>query len=324
MEYPDWAEADILSEADRCPLADRLCNQENARVLWEMLRRHRGFEASNILPNKSPEYRYYWSCRTILDQIGRLPSVTPGDYRERAQKIAALAKELASEIAYQADTIGALGKAPAPSWWINDSIMGDLLRPKKTALFGDIDRHFIINTVSGRDFLSISHEADPVNVIGEAQQILDAHNQREMEANSARWEAWRIKWGLTEEQVDDEDFQCSDEAKADYPKETPPPLTNQVLAAEMLFNLSKLTMAGLLNRLADEMGDYQSAEFFVRRPDSEGIAKQVFVRKLHEHHMSKFGQPLWDALALATTISLDLREPLSADDIRPIIKGGRK
>lgn len=324
MRYQDWADRNIIEHADECPLAARLCCQENARFLWEILRRHPGFKLRKPTIMKSPEHSYYWSCKVILNELGKLPSITPGEYKKKSQKVAILARKLAKELSFEADTIGALGKVNTPSLLKKNSLIEEILNSGKHAIFSSSNRFFIINTVSERDYLTSFNDCSPFEVIENAKDVLRKHRQKEAETNEINFEAWNSRWGITDEHYLDDAFLPSKEARDDYPEEIHLPINNEVLAAQILVNLSKLTITGLLHKLANEMDNYQSAEFYVKRPDSDGLAKQVFARKLHEYHMNKFGQPLWDALAIATTISLNLDEPLSADDIRPIISGGRK
>ncbi|WP_434655710.1 hypothetical protein [Chromobacterium violaceum] len=321
MKVNSWADSEILECAKTSPFAERFCTGENARELWEMLRKQKRFTNKTYLSH-SPEYAYYINCYSILQNTKRMPCITPGEHRNRAKKIASLAKELAQELSVNVDTIGSTGKATVlPA---SEESFLEMITPPAGELFRGVNRGLIINTVSRCDYLGRLGIGSPFETVCRAKDILRRHGKRVNDQYDKQLVAWREKWNITDKQWKDEKFEPSDAADADYPIELPLPMSTTVTAARMLVEVSELTMVDLLNALAQKMDDYQQGDFYLKRPSTAGVAKQVFVRQLYEYHMQLFGTPLWDALALATVISLNLSDGLSVDDIRPLVVGGRK
>ena len=285
VKYPSWADKYIIDEAGQCSLAARLCSQENACELWKILTRHPEFKLTQPSLFKSPAHGYYWTCRWILENTGRLLAITPSQYKVKSRKIANLAKELANELSSAHATIRLAANGKMDSLYGNDEdhIEQFNFSHNESTAFGNIDQSLIISMVSGIEMHSIHHPS-LCESIQESREDLRQNSEKHHEI----------------------------------------PLTSELIKAKIIVGTSKLTISELLNELASKIEEEQYDDLYVKRASSDGILKQAFARQLHEYHMGKFGIPLWDALAIATTIAINLDEPLSADDIRPIIKGGGK
>jgi hypothetical protein len=79
-------------------------------------------------------------------------------------------------------------------------------------------------------------------------------------------------------------------------------------------------LCDLLTALADEMDEQAEAKPQISRPDSGDPRVRVLVKALSEWMRGWYDNPLHDVVGCFVCAILDLREPLTRDDIRPILK----
>lgn len=96
----------------------------------------------------------------------------------------------------------------------------------------------------------------------------------------------------------------------------PPPSPDWILA-----NLHRLNLVHILRQTEKRAIDAANSAVLVKRAESrEAAEKRWICSNLYDLHLALFGSPLWETLVLATTLCLDLDPPLTADDIRPLLK----
>jgi len=78
-----------------------------------------------------------------------------------------------------------------------------------------------------------------------------------------------------------------------------------------------MSLGDILHQIASIADDEKQYGPIVSRPNSAHAKRQFVARCLKEAHMSIFGTPMWDALALACTLIVNPDRPLTADDVRP-------
>ncbi|UGA36146.1 hypothetical protein JOS77_16765 [Chromobacterium haemolyticum] len=316
MKYENWADPFIIQCASECALADRLCKDLNAKDLWENLRKHKQFKISRSDLGGSAEYDYYIRCKRILSEVGRAVNVSQGEIKKRASHAADLARQLAGELAFQCETLMGANKAPELAY--GDDFYISLMAPvEKISVFGAENVGLIKRMIfQGTECREVG--ANPFLVVEEAREVLDEHFSNECFARDPLVREWQQKWGISDEDWFDECFDAPDGADEDFPREVKLPLSKCQVSAQILVNAFDLTVIDVLRQLAADLDKYGASEFLVKKANIQGVAKQVFIRKMYQFHMEKYGRPLKDAIALMTTIALDLdpERPLNKDDIK--------
>ncbi|WP_440026828.1 hypothetical protein [Chromobacterium amazonense] len=314
MSYPHWAPICLMQEMDD-PLLSRLVNEhdERGRELWEMLRRQERYSEDT-----SPR-RYALGCLSALMDTDRTSLISPAQYQAHAQKISKATQTLLDLLTWTTGTIGESTEDTATSRAIA------YMSPEPFKFL--YSNTLLVEAITRRPYSPhppvVDAPSTPQSILFNAREVAELQRKQLNEEHEERIQAWRKKWGIpTAEEDEDYESKISIAADEDFPmgKELP------VTAEFILSSLSRANVLTILEKILHETQMFinHKGSFYLKQPKAVNARIHVFVRHLHEQHMVQFGCPLWDALALATSIILQLPETLSADDIRPIAKGVKK
>lgn len=328
MIYPDWAPACLVQEMDDLLLSCKegysedvyprllscLVNQhdERARELWETLRRQEGYSEDT-----SPR-RYARGCLYALMATNGTLLISPAQYRSHAQKISKATRTLLGLLTWRTGTIGDPAQATATDRRFE-------LTPEPFKFLHS--NTLLVEAITGEPYSPhppvVGAPSTPQSILFNAREAARQQRMQLDEEYGERIKAWERKWGIPALEKDDDcEPLISKAAEDDFPMETALPVT----AESILSSLSTANVSTILEKILHETEKIinNKGNFYLKQPKAVNARTHVFVRRLHEQHVAQFGRPLWDALALATSIILQLPDTLSADDIRPIVLGGRK
>lgn len=298
MKYPSWADPFIVKSADKCSLAEKLIKGDDSRILWERLRKHENFLNGCKDSSISAEYAYYFDIKNIVKDIANLPNASPGQIKKRAGRVSELARELAQELEYQFETLGSAGKVPevlglggGDSPFLQD----------KVSVFERENSGIVSRIVLG-GFDPCSIMESPFGVVRESKEILHAHSLCKHLAKVPLVENWKRRWGITNEQWEDEAYVPIEEADADFPTDVHLAMGKKQVRAKIIVNATDLTVVKVLHQLAKELDEYNDGVFLVNKPSIEGVAVKAFMREVYEYHVLRFGQPLKEEIAMLITI----------------------
>ncbi len=88
-------------------------------------------------------------------------------------------------------------------------------------------------------------------------------------------------------------------------------------AASLLTQYSHMGIQTVLRQIAAIAEEENQYDPLLSSPGSKHAKRQFVARYLKDVHMEIFGQPMWDALALACTLIIDPNHQLTADDVKP-------
>lgn len=313
MIYPDWAPACLMQEMDDL-LLSRLVNQhdERARELWETLRRQEDYSEDT-----SPR-RYAGGCLYALTATNGTLLISPAQYRSHAQKISKATRTLLDLLTWTTGIIGDPAQATATDGPSEPAI------PPFKSLYSNA---FLVEAITSRPYSPrppvAGAPSTPQSILFNAREAARQQRMQLDEEYGERIKAWERKWGIPALEKDDDcEPLISKAAEDDFPMETALPVTAEFI----LSSLDTADVSTILEKILHETEKIinNKGNFYLKQPKAVNARTHVFVRHLHEQHVAQFRRPLWDALALATSIILQLPDTLSADDIRPIVLGGRK
>lgn len=300
-KYPDWAPASVidsyvdLAKNDRSPpfyfaydeninirkeITYAFLTDQRAKEVWRVISKQEYIRPPLPL-SSTKEVDYLHMCAIFIQSMRHDPFHTPAEKRKHLKEIAAKAKELRNLIV----------KSPY------------------------IDNRFLIAEIATKESYLYSSQHRTFSVISAAEEIRRDQVRRAINNHAEACEEWRKSKGLPE--TWDDNF----EAKIDYSD-----FPNEEDYWEDRYDMpwligcySKLTLPIILRRLEAYMRFHATHQPLVSRPGGTSAKITYFSRELYMHHMRWFGTPLWDTLALATSIALKTEETLSADDVRPSI-----
>jgi len=297
------------------PLFSRLIDSkdERGRELWETLRRQNGY-AEDTSPR-----RYALGCLSALMDTDRTSLISPHQYDKHAQKISQTTQALIDLLTWETDVIGDSAQDPATYRAI------EFATPEPFKFL--YSNMLLVEAITKRPYSPhlpvVGAPSTPQSIIFNARDAAEQQRKQLEEEHEERIQAWRRKWSIpTPDEDEDYESQISKAADDDFPMGRDLPVT----AESILASLSRANVLTILEKVLHEAEAFINHEgsFYLKQPKAANARIHVFVRHLHEQHMVQFGRPLWDALALATSIILQLPDTLSADNIRPIVEGVRK
>lgn len=248
----------------------------------------------------------------------RAPLISPAQYRTHAQKISKATQTLLDLLTWTTGIIGDPAQATA-----TDGLSEPAIPPFKS-LYSNA---FLVEAITSRPYSPrppvVGAPSTPQSILFNAREAARQQRMQLDEEYGERIKAWERKWGIPALEKDDDcEPLISKAAEDDFPMETALPVTAEFI----LSSLDTADVSTILEKILHETEKIinNKGNFYLKQPKAVNARTHVFVRHLHEQHVAQFGRPLWDALALATSIILQLPDTLSADDIRPIVLGGRK
>lgn len=244
--------------------------------------------------------------------------ISPAQYRSHAQKISKATQTLLDLLTWTTGIIGDPAQATA-----TDGLSEPAIPPFKS-LYSNA---FLVEAITSRPYSPhppvVGAPSTPQSILFNAREAARQQRMQLDEEYGERIKAWERKWGIPALEKDDDcEPLISKAAEDDFPMETALPVTAEFI----LSSLDTADVSTILEKILHETEKIinNKGNFYLKQPKAVNARTHVFVRRLHEQHVAQFGRPLWDALALATSIILQLPDTLSADDIRPIVLGGRK
>ncbi len=300
MSYPVWAPTSLAKDTGD-EVIDLLTNTNDwrAKAIWDSLRKRPNF-------NEEQDANCYVSlCSHALRCTESMPAISPAQYKNHASKIAKAAKELSDLLYMQTDTLG------------DPSILSVMAGHPFSFLSSSAT---ICEIITGLPYMphppTIGAPNTVYSVLSNAQERMWKQNRIRHELHERKVREWEEKWGIGGEES------ASQEAMQDYPPEPDVPITED----RILTALARASLKKILERVSEQAEEMSrnDSEFYLKQPNAKNAKMHVFTRLMYESHMTMFQTPLWDTLAQTISVILRLPTDVSADDIRPIILGGRK
>lgn len=267
-------------------LTARLTSNENARLLWASVCRN--IKPENLrspIVKKSPELAYFTMLEVYTRRLERIVFKTPSAHKKELSEIATQARLLIRSLvsSESRDEPWQTIFGPIPSY--GSEMLGD--------------NNLLLNLIIGAEHGS----NDSFDASWLCSKAWDAKQAEEYRAHD------EILQGSSYEDMTPEQESAMEKYR---------PARDKDWLLSMLGGSSLVSVLTKLEKLAMETANM---DLIVKRSKDRRAAEIKWLcTNLLPLHTEFFGRPLWDTLALAITLCLDLEKSLTADDIRPLLK----